>query len=573
MKGVTFVPDADMTSIMNSFNTHHHGRLQLIVGLCEKMGVKDIFNHHLGKSNGRPSDIPAGIEAEIMIAGICVEEGYRPLYAIKDYYENKDLEGIFHYPIKLSQLNDDRFGTFLDDFYHAGCRNIFLEVAASSFINYGIAIRNINYDTTSKVMWGEYEQTDVGKGKISHISIYFGHSKDHRNDKKQIKIGLGTTNGVITDAKVLSGNMDDKTYNLENLDDVDQLLVQMKVDRNNFYYIADSALFSQESLKKAEEHGIKLITRMPDNIKVAKKFLGSPLPEDAQVVIIENAKGQQIVYRLMEAQAQYAGHDVKLAVIYSEALEETKGSTCQKRVDKERKQLEQKLKQYKKRMFQCEADAIKEIELLQTKMLPKLKYHTVALSIVEQEKKRPGRPSKNPEQDSPVITYQLCAEIGLDTHNIEESIRKECTFILCSNDLSISGEKMLREYKTQSEVEKRFRVLKSPSYMNSLFLKTPHRVEALVYLLLICLMLLTVAERKVREELKKSNDVILGTERRKKKQPTFWTILQVMDRIQTVSYISFGKIVRRLRYMDPCAGKIIKYLEIDESCFAWNDDG
>jgi len=148
-KDVIFVPES-----IEMFNGWSDGKLQLIVGLCEKMGVKDVFNKHLEKETGRPSDIPAGIEAEIMIAGICVEEGYRALYAISDYYEYKDLEGIFHHPIKLSQLNDDRFGSFLDKFYSAGCRKIFMEISAKAFAEYGIAVRNINYDTTSKVMWG-----------------------------------------------------------------------------------------------------------------------------------------------------------------------------------------------------------------------------------------------------------------------------------------------------------------------------------------------------------------------------------------------------------------------------------
>ncbi|MDO9534106.1 MAG: DUF4277 domain-containing protein [Bacillota bacterium] len=117
---------------IDSVDVYCAGRLQLIVELCEKMGIKDIFNKHLEKKAGRPSDIPAGVEAEIMMAGICVEEGYRSLYAIQDYYKYKDLEGIFHHPIELSRLNDDRFGTFLDDFYDAGCRNIFKEISARS---------------------------------------------------------------------------------------------------------------------------------------------------------------------------------------------------------------------------------------------------------------------------------------------------------------------------------------------------------------------------------------------------------------------------------------------------------
>mgnify|MGYP000415610457 CR=1 FL=1 len=187
-------------------------------------------------------------------------------------------------------------------------------------------------------------------------------------------------------------------------------------------------------------------------------------------------------------------------------------------------------------------------------------------------KNRPGRPSKNTAQDNAIIEYQIQLNIMIDEFHIEESIRQECTFILCSNDLSITGEKLLREYKTQSDVEKTFKVLKSPQFMNSLFLKTPHRVEALVYLLLISLMMLTVVERVVREELKKSGEVVHGREKRKMKAPTLTTILQIMDRVRVVTFISSGKIGRKIQNIDESCQKIIKFLRIPTNSFEWNGD-
>ena len=132
---------------INNVNVWSDGKLQLAVGLCEKIGITDLFNRHLESNLGRPSDIPAGIETAIMIASIA-DDGYKPLSAFNDYYRDKDLEGIFHHPIKLSQLNDDRFGHFLDDFYDAGCRQIFMEASSLAFTEYGFNIKSINYDTT-----------------------------------------------------------------------------------------------------------------------------------------------------------------------------------------------------------------------------------------------------------------------------------------------------------------------------------------------------------------------------------------------------------------------------------------
>jgi len=166
----------------------------------------------------------------------------------------------------------------------------------------------------------------------------------------------------------------------------------------------------------------------------------------------------------------------------------------------------------------------------------------------------------------------LHTEVQLDELCVEESIRRECSFILCSNDLLITGEELLREYKTQSDVEKRFKVLKSPKFMNSLFLKNPRRVEALIYILLISLMMMTVAEKIVRDKLKDNGDVLYGIENRKLKKPSLTNILTIMKRVRVLTYMESGKVLRKIQNLDESCKKIIQFLQIPESCFVWNGD-
>lgn len=56
-------------------------------------------------------DIPPGVEAMILMAPMA-EEGYKPLYQLNDYYEPKDLEGIFHvlYVHSIYTFNPHSFG-------------------------------------------------------------------------------------------------------------------------------------------------------------------------------------------------------------------------------------------------------------------------------------------------------------------------------------------------------------------------------------------------------------------------------------------------------------------------------
>jgi transposase len=127
------------------------------------------------------------------------------------------------------------------------------------------------------------------------------------------------------------------------------------------------------------------------------------------------------------------------------------------------------------------------------------------------------------------------------------------------------------EYKTQSNVEKRFQQFKNPKFVNSLFLDKPERVEALAYLILLTIMMLSVMEQVVRKGLKEENDTVVGTGKMLKKQPTQLMILRIFYSILYQCYTVNGKTVRRLlKPFTDSQAKIVRYLELPESVFAWN---
>ncbi|WP_160357904.1 IS1634 family transposase, partial [Clostridium chromiireducens] len=283
---------------------YSHGKATLVAGMCKKLNIINIFDKYLTKQNGRKPDISYGIIAQMMLANLC--HSRRPLYLMDEYFEHIDIEGIFNSDAKPYNLTDDRFGCFLDNFHEADPRKIFSEISMSAFATYGLSIKNINYDTTSKVMWGQYETEE---GKIGEISIDYGYSKDKRNDKKQIKIGIGTANGIVVDAKVLSGNTDDKTYNNDAIDDVNEVLAKSRTSKDSFYYVADSAFFTEENIKKANGRYIKFITRAPETTNMSKIYIGKFFSERqlAKDVVFENAQGKEVKYQVLDYKAEYKG--------------------------------------------------------------------------------------------------------------------------------------------------------------------------------------------------------------------------------------------------------------------------
>jgi len=554
---------------LNDIEMYLHGRMNFIVGLCEKLNLPEVFNKNLEKTLGRKTDIPYGIMAEMMLVNIC--DAHHPLYRLNEYYEMKDLEGIFHCPISLSQINDDRFGKFLDAFYEAGARRIFAELSTQAFVTYGIEVTNINYDTTSKTMWGTYE-TEEGKEGV--ISIDFGHSKQKREDKKQIKMGIGVANGVIVDAKVLSGNKDDKTFNGEILEEVENTLNRLNVSVEDFHYIADSALFTSENLKKAKNRNLKLITRMPETTLLAKKCIQDALAnkEEMKQINIVNKQGKTIEYLVMETECKYEDTDLKCAVCYSKNLEETKKKTIERQVKKEKETIEKLSKVYIKRAFACEEDANKEIAKLIQKDLKKVKYHTVSIGIKVVEKGNRGRKPKDVSKIQTVLQYYIQLEIKLDEDKVKKQFEEACTFVLCSNDLALNAEEILKEYKTQSSVEKKFQQIKSPNFVNALYVDTPERIEALTYLILISMMILSVSEYVVRRELKAEGERIIGPGKVKMTQPTLRAILEIFNVGIPVKVITMnGKKQRFMaRTLSDAHKKVLRYLSISEDVFYWN---
>ncbi|QUH26184.1 IS1634 family transposase [Serpentinicella alkaliphila] len=466
----------------------YDGKAGLIAGLCQQVNLDTIFNKHLEQHQGRPTDISYGIMAQLML--INMADDHHPLSRMDEYFQNTDLETIFGIPIDINKLNDDRFGGFLDAMVDAGCLALYSELSVSAFKRYGIKLSNINFDTTSKVMWGQYETSD---GTAGVVDITFGYSKQKRFDKKQIKFALGTTQGICIDGLLLSGNADDKHSNIDYLDRAVQLREQFELEQEEFFYIADSAAFTKAFLQKSRSLGIELITRMPDNIKEGKKALEYAwlhLNELPTVEVPTSTKPS--LYRVYETECVYQGIPLKMAVCYSEKLKFQKAKTLEKRILNESKTLEKLAKTMNQRSFACLEDAQLEINKLNRQELNKLQYHKVSIEIESQEIRRRGRPSQDTSKDTVGLKYTF-------------------TFAVTKDEKS----------------------MKSPQFVNSFFVDSPRRVEALGYLLLILMLLLSVAEYLVRRGLENDKLTIVGPGKIKMDRPSLMAIYRIFFSVAT----------------------------------------
>lgn len=113
-----------------------------------------------------------------------------------------------------------------------------------------------------------------------------------------------------------------------------------------------------------------------------------------------------------------------------------------------------------------------------------------------------GRSAKNAAPPAPTIAYRVEVEVTADDAQAQAVMLRDGAFVLVHTGREpISAADMLRAYKGQSVVETRFPFLKDPAWADVFFLKLPHRVEALGYVLLLALLVWSIWERRIRRNL------------------------------------------------------------------------
>ncbi|HKP98038.1 MAG TPA: IS1634 family transposase [Fibrobacteria bacterium] len=92
------------------------------------------------------------------------------------------------------------------------------------------------------------------------------------------------------------------------------------------------------------------------------------------------------------------------------------------------------------------------------------------------------------------------------------------------------GSRMLAEYKAQQGVERGFRFLKDPWFMvDSVFLKSPRRIEALMMGMTLCLLVYNVAQYQLRDKLKTTGETLPNQLDKEVQNPTLRWIFQIME--------------------------------------------
>ena len=120
-------------------------------------------------------------------------------------------------------------------------------------------------------------------------------------------------------------------------------------------------------------------------------------------------------------------------------------------------------------------------------------------------------------------------------------------FILATNLIDkdrLKPEEILQAYKNQQSCERGFRFLKDPLFFaDSFFVKNPERIEAMLFLMSLCLLVYNLGQRELRNSLKRLKIGVKNQVHKLTSSPTLRWIFQCFQGIHLVTLNEVKQIV------------------------------
>jgi transposase len=498
--------------------------LGIVAGICNQIGLIEQIEQQVGP-NKRKVSVGQAVQA-MVINGLGFVS--RPLYLSPEFFENKPVDLLVGEGIEAADLSDDCLGRALDALFESGVTEVFAGVSARALQTFGIKIRSIHLDNTSFGLHGEYavEERDPDDGEADEpipIEITHGYSRDHRPDLKQAVLSMICANSanLPTWIEALSGNTAD-TRSFP--DTIRAYLAQFGADAETPLLVADAALYTEATLK-AMPDGTHWLTRVPGTLKAVKLLYHEIDAEDMQVASEDT--------RYTEVGSYYAGVKQRWLLVLHEPSRQRQAATLQKRIDKERQTAQKALQRLMNKDYGCEDAVCKAVDALKKKW----HYHDATFTIrTETRYRQPGRPTEHAPSDT---VWCFDAELVEDDARIEAVRRTHGKYVIATNDLDdtrLSAQEMLTIYKSQSSsVERGFRFLKDPMFFaDSLFLKKPSRIMALLMVMGLSLLVYALAEHQIRQELAERDETLPDQTGKPTQRPTARRVFQMMEGVDVL---------------------------------------
>ena len=519
------------------------GGLPLIHAIAKRMRLKEILYKYIPAHGNE--DIPAVETLMLLVYNLIL--GKDPLYELEEWVESIDFRCINTEDYENVKFNDDRFGRVLNKLYRVDRASLMTELVVFFVKEFEIALERLNNDATSIKAFGRYP----GRTKTG-LELKKGNSKDHRPDLKQLVFSLSIAGdgAVPIHYKCYPGNVTDDKTHIETWNTLRKI-----TGRPDFLYVADSKLCTDEQLSYIVDQGGRVVTIIPETWNEVESF---------KEKLRKAKKAKDIIWRRRkpgsddknEYFSAFRGdyfttkRGYKIHWIYSS---EKRKRDREKR-EKQLKKVEQCLAVLNGKINKRGLKTRKAIEEAAQQIVEEHKsekfFHISIGTITEKYQVQigTGRPGKNTKYRTRVNTLYTLSRTQ-KKQVLKEEAQTDGIFPLLCTDNELTAKEVLKAYKYQPRLEKRFSQFKKLHHAAPLLFKKVERIEANMFGFFIALVVQALIEREVRNKMKeqKIEKIRVYPEQREASHPTTGKIIDRFDNICTYKIMENSKVVETFK--------------------------
>jgi transposase len=486
------------------------GPLAVVAPLLEEMDVAAIIDRHLPPDP--QLEYSHGQVLRLLLAArLCQPSA---LVNVATWVENSGAEYLWDFP--ADKANDDRLGRALDAFFTQR-HSILASVAAHVINQFRLPMQRLHYDTTHLLLCGAYDHAQpipetlprpptTPSAAFPPAHITYGYAA---TDTKMIHAGLCAVvddqGAVPIFGHTIAGNHNGKTAIAEQFQ-----LLQGYLQPEPLLMISDRGTYSAAHVARLERAGYHVLCSVPwrDFKPLLTEHRPRLLWNRASFLSIEQRRRRATdsalpkeYYDLAVLRHQLTDPDsgeivpCRLIFVFS--------SADQKVCQKERERTTAVIRQGLERIAQCVArgyTAYHDVAQIQRRVLKLLgkraaaryfRWELLPLTPAEQAVLPAPGPGCRRATHRFVFHYDAAAAE-------QDAAYDGFSALLTTAPITRSADTLFTEFKQQNYLEQAHHQWKTPLVVRPLFLKSPERIEALVYLLKIALTAYHLIQRRYR---------------------------------------------------------------------------
>ena len=538
------------------------GGLPLIEAILRRLDLRGIL------AEGLDVRAKQGVVDALILLVMNLAVAKDPLYELADWVNSLDLRplGFPHPP--SGRFTDDRFGRALDQLYGAVRASLQTRMVLSVLRAFEVRFDRIHNDSTSVKACGRI----LGRTRTG-LELRRGHSKDHRPDLKQLifTLSLSSDGAVPIHHHVYPGNRNDETTHIETWNDLRALH-----GRPDFLYVADCKLCTRDQLAYIVGAGGRAITIVPGSLNEARAFVQKLRTAPMRKKLVwrrpkPNDESTTEYFSLFDGHYTLEHGGYPIYWMLSSEKRKRDQYARQERLRKAEQALEALALKLNAPRLSKQPPIRKAIRAILDKYQMERFIDVCIVPHFERLRLRPrGRPPKEKARYRIRQKAHYSLRWQKNARALQAERRVDGTFPLLCSDRKLKPVQVLKAWKYQPRLEKRFEQFKHIHRAAPMLFKKIERVEANMFIFFVALMAQALLERQLRTALtrQKQQPLKLYPEDRDAPHPTTSQVLKTFAGLSTYRLqTQDGRLQEYRDQLKPVHRSVLELTGIQEDLF------